>query len=661
MLFRLVFLTMLSLICLPLQAQESTTPLVRAQLISDAETMVAGKSFYVALQLTITPGWHVYWQNPGDSGMATTLALTPHESLSFGEISWPTPTRYRTSGLSNYGYSTQVVLPVMVTPKVDINAATINAKASWLVCRDICIPESAELSLSLPLQDKSAQARIQNALLQVPTNAEVKGALRVDETMVRLEIPRAVFPNAAARELFFYPVTDGIISNDASRDWKVSGDHITLEVARGGGDVVSHFSAVVAHKTTDVIHAKTVQFIQAPVAPTSPPMPWLQLVLFAFLGGLILNAMPCVLPILSLKTLALVKKADVSRREALAHGLAYTLGVLLCFALIATTLLVLKAGGAAIGWGFQLQSPEFVAALSLLMIAVAMNLWGLVEVPTLWRSAGPSQNGVVGTFFTGVLAVLVATPCTAPFMAPALGIALSSAWPLTLMIFAMLGLGLASPYLLVSAWPAARKFLPKPGVWMVTFKQVLGFPMLATAAWLMWVLVRMTDPLALAIFLSAAVTLALCLWWFGRTKNRTSRLVWAALALMIASYGVWKQQPAVVMPHVPFSQEKLAELRSDGQAVFVDVTADWCITCKVNERVALQNDSVRQLMKEKNITLMVADWTKRDAAIAVYLASYARSGVPLYVFYAPGKEGVVLPQILTPALVSREIMAALQN
>ncbi|MBX9726436.1 MAG: thioredoxin family protein, partial [Rickettsiales bacterium] len=344
-----------------------------------------------------------------------------------------------------------------------------------------------------------------------------------------------------------------------------------------------------------------------------PPSLLLALAL-AFIGGIILNIMPCVLPILALKALSLSKKAEASRLSAAKQGISFTAGVIVSFLAIAGLMLTLKASGSAIGWGFQLQNPMFVGALALIMFLVAANLFGLFELPVLFgaRATGVDESKASGSFLTGVLSVLVATPCSAPFMATAIGATLSMPTAQALLVFAMLGFGMAAPFLLISLWPAARRLLPKPGAWMHRFKQLLALPMLATALWLVFVLVQLLQPVSFK-----------------------------------ASDG-----------HEAYSPVRLEQLRSEGKPVLVDATAAWCLSCKVNERVALKPAEMQQFFRDKNVTLMVADWTSYDATITAYLASFMRNGVPLYVYYPPHGEPVVLPQILTPTIVREAINAA---
>lgn len=602
------------------------SPIVHAQLHVDAGLVKRGKPVDAAVTFTMPEHWHIYWKNPGDSGIATKLEWSLPKDLKAGEIEWPAPERIEMTGLVNYGYSYQVTLPVQLMPEVDDLTGEVKVKASWLVCKDICIPESAELT-GLLKGDALAASMIAQARARVPM--PFKGSARFTATTEQVELiitqrnPWGVLE--AAR---LSPVEDGIITNLDLPRIKTVGNELTLTFKRGAADAVNDWHGVL-HITRDGVEEAFDLVAQntVPGATTPSPNPLPQgqsgsdaaplgaslitILLLAFLGGLILNIMPCVLPILALKALALAKKAQASRAAAAKQGLGYTAGVVASFLLIAAVMLALKAGGHAIGWGFQLQNPLFVGFLLVVMLAVSANLLGLFTLPSLFgtKATGVDDSTVTGSFLTGGLAVLVATPCTAPFMATAIGATLALPMAQALLVFAALGLGMASPFLLISLWPAARRLLPKPGAWMLRFKHLLAIPMLATAAWLLWVLVQIVSPSPIA---------------------KTDL-------------------------YEPYSAVRLAELREAGKPVLVDATAAWCITCKINERVALKPAEMQAFLRSKNVMILVADWTNSDPEITHYLAGFGRNGVPLVVYYPPHGEPVVLPQVLTPALVKAAI------
>ena len=608
------------------------SPIAKARLLVDAPTVKTGVPITAVVQFTLLPHWHIYWQNPGDSGIPTTFAWALPNGISAGDIAWPAPERIDTEGLVTYGYSNAVTLTVPLTPSKDAITGDVKLKANWLVCKDICIPESAELSAPLAANPEAATlASATLARIPQPFVGDAVFTLTHDTVTLTLTQQGAWGDISAVR---FSPVEDGLAANNPPPKVDVVGNDLTLSFTRGTADALAVWHGVV-HYTRDskeVAFNVTAQAADGSASSTSaaptattptgelpreviPPSLLLALAL-AFVGGIILNIMPCVLPILALKALSLSKKAHTSRLQAAKQGFSFTIGVIVSFLMIAGLMLALKASGSAIGWGFQLQNPFFVGFLALIMLLVSANLFGLFELPVLFgaRATGVDESKLSGSFLTGVLSVLVATPCSAPFMATAIGATLSMPTGQALLVFAMLGFGMAAPFLLISLWPAARRLLPKPGAWMHRFKQLLALPMLATALWLVFVLVQLLQPVTFE-----------------------------------ARDG-----------HEAYSPARLEQLRAEGKPVLVDATAAWCLSCKVNERVALKPAEMQQFFRDKNVTLMVADWTSYDATITAYLASFMRNGVPLYVYYPPQGEPVVLPQILTPAIV-RDAINGMHN
>lgn len=652
-------------------AQEGAeSPVAKAQLLLHAPSVKAGQPIRAGVLFTMPQGWHIYGQNPGDSGIPTTLNWTLPEGLTAGDIQWPAPERIDTSGIINYGYGEKVILSVPLTPARDGIDGDLSVQADWLVCKDICIPESATLHAVLPASSPQAQMLLDNHAARLPATLDTKTTYRLAGEQVELTLPATLGSEAlnASATVQWFPVEDGIMRNagDTSFSCPAHGP-CTLRFTRGASEPVDEWHGIFTVQATPDSEGQSYRLTArrgedaaaAAPAAAADPLPFILALAFAFLGGLLLNIMPCVLPILSLKALALAKKSGAEQRAARAQGGAYTLGVVLSFLAIAAIMLVLKTAGASIGWGFQLQQPEVIAALALLMLLVALNLLGQFELPVLLGGAQIEQHSLRGAFFTGALAVAVATPCTAPFMAPAIGATLALGTAQTLLVFSAIGLGMAAPFLLISLWPAARRLLPKPGIWMLRFKQFLAFPMLATGAWLLWVLVQINGTPGLQIALSASLLVAWLVWWAHGTPYALRKTILRLLAALVVVWGVLAQ-PAPQSPNASargemFSAERLAALRAEGRPVFVDATAAWCLTCKINERVALENAATKALFAEKNIALLVADWTTRDAAITDYLASFGRNGVPLYAYYPPNGEPVILPQILTPASVQDAI------
>jgi thiol:disulfide interchange protein/DsbC/DsbD-like thiol-disulfide interchange protein len=651
-----------------------TTSQSTATLVADRESITAGEPFWIALKLELQPNWHSYWKNAGDSGLPTSLTLTLPEGFTQGDMQWPTPERFIASGIVNYGYSGEAWHFVEITPSIPAaTPAVIHARAQWLVCKDICIPETADLTLSLPVRGAPAatDSSFHQRLAEVPLPTEVQARFaRTDKAgYVFIADP------ALNEQLQFYPVQNNVVSNETLPTLTRLTDGVLLRFAVGDTPLPATLQAVVRsgaggayaiiaeHDESLLQQQALIEQVEASVLPASGAaaestgdMGILLAILLAFAGGVVLNLMPCVLPILSLKALSLVRLSEHSRVHAHVHGLAYTVGVVLSFVSFALILIIVKQTGAEIGWGFQLQSPAFVAGLTLVMFVVALNLSGVFEVPNLVGAAGQSLTSkptALGSFATGVLAVLVATPCTAPFMAPAIGFALTQPPLMLVAIFAALGFGLAAPFLIISAFPSARRWLPKSGAWMVRFKQFLAFPMYATAAWLAWVLTRQVGTDALAVLLAAAVVIALCVWSANVTRSRFKQwlMVGCVACIFALTLPIMTRlnAPALVSnTAVPYSDAHLQKLRAAGTPVFLFATADWCITCKVNERLVLNTEPMLVHFRERGITVMEADWTRYDPAITSLLASHGRAGVPMYVYYpAGGGQPVLLPQVLT--------------
>ncbi|QYF88411.1 thioredoxin family protein [Brevundimonas sp. PAMC22021] len=653
-----------------------------------------GSTVVVAVRQSIAEGWHTYWRNPGDSGGATTLEWRLPPGVEAGPILWPLPTRQRLMSLVNYGYSGEVFLPVTLSVPASARVGStldLSVEALFLVCSDrMCVPEPLTLNLALPVRDGAAPltrpwgAAIQQAVEAAPRPAAIAARATRDGERLILSATGGALAGEAIRQAWFFPYDGDAIDHAAPQSGQAGPDGVTLTLTpRRAGD--APLSGVLA---TD----RGAWEITAEAGPALPGAsggatlrPWsddageptngggiavLQALGLALLGGLVLNLMPCVFPVLAMKAAALSAAAHDPRR-ARRDGLAFVAGVLLTFLLLAGLLLALRAGGAAIGWGFQLQSPAVVAGLSLLMLAVALNLSGVFHMGAGLQALGAgrwSGHHAGGAFLTGALAVVVAAPCTAPFMAAALGAALVMPWPAALAVFLALGLGLGLPYLLVSLSPGLLKRLPRPGPWMERLKQVLALPMYAAAAWLLWVFARQSGQPALILLLAGSLAVAGGLWLSGRLQTRRAQgrrtigagvAAVAALALGVGLAGVAASQarPPAVSPsgplHAqPWSPQAVREAQGSGRPVLVNFTADWCVTCKINERAALSSREVSQALEAANGVYLVADWTRRDDAITRELEARGRSGVPLYLLYpGGGGEPRVLPQLLTEGSV----------
>ena len=688
---------------------EASTDQVKAKLIASVDTVHAGDEILVGVQELIIPHWHTYWINPGDSGLPTTIKYTLPEGASAGDIQWPTPKRIVLGPVTNYGYENEVILlsKIKIPNTLEVGKEfSINAQVKWLVCDEICIPQQVNLTLNLPVASAGTPSGNGSALIKVaqnslPTSSPWPIELTKTDSTLAIKLKNTQFKNANLKEVTFYADKWGKVKHSADQAWKLSNDTLELQVTSGDEPLTNNetLSGILSITLADSDSTITQGYLVStsavsvpsitPISPESgattqaPEILLPTALLLAFLGGIILNLMPCVFPVLSIKALALIKHANESSQANKLHGLAYTLGILLSFTLLGGLLIVLKAGGAQIGWGFQFQSPLFVLGVAYLMFSVGLSLSGVFTIGGSIIGVGSSlanRTGYSGSFFTGVLATIVATPCTAPFMGAAVGFALTQPPVILIAIFWSLGLGLALPYLILSLWPALQKRLPKPGIWMDKLKQGLAFPMYGAAVWLVWVLAQQSGINAIAIALTGMVIIAFATWLFETTKSthKSTQLIGGSLSgvslilVLIASYVGIERSPTTFAPttvtaknYEAYTPTRLNELRNAGKPVFVNLTAAWCISCLVNEKVALSQDSVINAFKAGDITYLKGDWTNRDDEITQLLSEFGRSGVPLYLYY-PGKQSalrdpIVLPQVLSPEIVIKAVQTPPAN
>ncbi|MCI0549227.1 MAG: thioredoxin family protein [Candidatus Rokubacteria bacterium] len=658
---------------------------VYAELVSEQRAIAPGASFWVALRQRIAPGWHTYWRNPGDSGEPATLEWTLPPGFEAGPIAWPQPERISAGPAMSYGYSGEVLLLTRIIAPADLppgRPITLRAQAGWLVCEKICIPEEASLALTLPVATGGVAAdprwagdfaRTRRAL---PEPSPWPATVSATPETVTLEVAARGLARERIAEVWFYPHDWGVIDHAAPQEAAVTGDGITLRVARGALTTSGPVEGVLV--ISERLDGGTAR--QAFALRASPPgagggvLSVLGAIGLALAGGLVLNLMPCVLPVLSVKVLSLAHQAGGSRASMLRHGLAYAAGVLVGFAAIAGVLLALRAAGEQIGWGFQLQSPVFVVLLAYLLFALGLSLSGLLPIGGRLAGLGggvAAAPGARGSLLAGALAAVVATPCTAPFMGVAVGFALTQPAPVALLVFQALGLGLALPYLALSVFPGWLRWMPRPGAWMERLQQLLAFPLYATVAWLIWVLSQQGGSRSVGAALTGLILIAFAAWLAEASRSARSlsrRLArGVALASLVIAVGLSQLPAGSSVPAgaqaesgpswEPFTPERLAALRGEGKPVFVNVTAAWCITCLVNERVALRSPEVKAAFADRGVAYLKADWTRRDARITEMLAAFGRSGVPLYVLYPSGPPAAsasaptVLPQILTEGLV----------
>lgn len=677
---------------------------VEARLVADVSAIQAGTPFTLGLHLAIDPTWHTYWANPGETGLPTSLKLALPEGFSAGPLQFPLPKKFvidygfgvREAG---YGYETSVIHPLTITPPADLKpGATVELSglASWLMCDpNTCIPGKAELSLSLPVAERAAPSAeadaIRETVARLPqtVSAPLEAALEGGQVSLSARLPGGTAPDGARWS--FYPLVNQVFDpfaeiavSYADGVATISGaKHEALAAAPAGvaGVLVAETAAgktgfELSTEGGSASATAATGETATPVAAaggTGESLPFggglLGVLLAAFLGGIILNIMPCVFPVISLKVMSFVGQAGEDRKKVFAHAGVFALGILVFFWILTAAMLAIRsAGGGEVGWGAQLQYPGFVIGLIFVMVAVAMSLFGVFEIGASMTGVGgdlANRSGYAGSFWSGALAVLLATPCTAPLMAPAIGFALAQSAPVMFLVFTSLGLGLAAPYFVFAVFPKLLDVIPAPGAWMETFKQFMGFPMLAVVVWLTGVLSKQLDVAGLQWALSAVLFLALAGWILGRfagfDRPRPARIKarLAALIVLLLSVGVaWEATEKRAAPSGVDIAETIAKHRAAGRNVFVDFTAEWCITCKVNKRVAINTAEVQDAFVANNVEFVTADWTNEDPGITRLLAEHGRAGVPFYLLYPadPSKppirfgDGLLTPGAILEAL-----------
>jgi len=667
---------------------------VEAELVADRTALVPGEPTTVALRLAIAPGWHTYWRNPGDSGLPTTIAWQLPAGVSAGPIEWPAPQALPVGPLVNYGYEGEVLhlVELKATPALPSGNATLKARADWLVCRETCIPDGADLTLVLPV-GKNAQpdpkwgaaiAAARAAMPQPLAGWKVAAQGSGQSIALKLQAPAGA-PDPGA--LQFFPYAENLVEPSGAQRQARDGDGYSLALpvsstfvarpdrlagviaAAGGFAGGAHAATLDAAFTGTVAAGPKPTLAAAPALNLAPPPADDKLTLAlalvsAVLGGLILNLMPCVFPVLSLKVLGFATQHD--SRSTLRHeAIAFACGVILTFVALGGALFVLRAAGEQLGWGFQLQSPAVVAALAVLFFVLAANLSGVFEFGQLFPSNvanWTAKNRTLDAFGSGVLAVVVASPCTAPFMGAALGFAMAGSALTLLFVFIALGVGMALPYVLLAWFPEWRRRLPRSGPWLLRFKQLLAFPLYATVIWLAWVLGAQRDNDAVVRLFAALLCVGFALWAWRIVRTGGARPWGVACLAALVGAGViaWPlftadadavavrdaSAPATEGNWAPFTPARVAELTAAGKPVFVDFTAAWCVTCQVNKRLVLNTDAVRAGFARAGVVLLRADWTRRDPVITQTLAALGRNGVPVYVLHRPGKPPLLLPEVL---------------
>ncbi|MEX0959223.1 MAG: thioredoxin family protein [Burkholderiales bacterium] len=669
-------------------------PHIEVELIPASMAVTPGEPFTVALRMTMEDRWHTYWRNPGDSGLPTTIQWTLPEGFEAGPILWPVPERIDIGPLANYGYKNEVLLITDIRTPDSIRGllVPIKARADWLVCEEICIPGDAELSIMLPVGPSSPNPLWANAIeatrdglpRELP-GLDAAATLAGDEWLI--SIAREAVPRLGKLE--FFPHDDGWIRYASPQRLVTVGDRhqIRFDAAPGARDLEGElagvlvarpaFSAGVPGATVAMAFDTAAALPPAPVSTPAGNVTLLAALALAFVGGIILNLMPCVFPIVSIKLLGFVQQSGGNNASLRAHGLVFAAGVVVCFWAVAGVLLGLRAGGEALGWGYQLQSPLVVSALAILFFALALNLSGVFHFgDSMQQLAGSvrARSGYLDAFLAGLLATVVATPCTAPFMGVALGFALTQPASDAMLVFTFLALGMASPYILLSFSPALMRRLPKPGAWMDTFRRILAFPLYLTVVWLAWVLGRQVGVDGVAKLLVALTLFGAALWVYGHWRHSPSARARYAAVLMsalLAAGGVLAAWPASeardpVAYEYPssdawkqWSPGAVEAAQSEGKAVFVDFTAAWCVTCQVNKQLVLNRGAVLRRFAEADVQLLRADWTNQDPEITEALRLLGRSGVPVYAMYpADGGAPELLPELLTESRVMEAIERA---
>jgi thiol:disulfide interchange protein DsbD len=689
--FRLIFVLFLLLaVGLPVQAASSSAdaPHLHVQLVSWNAHLSPSPNNKTGLYFKMEPGWHIYWKNAGDSGEPPHIHWALPEGISASPLTFPAPKRLPLGPLMDFGYEGEVLFPIEldVSKAVKPGPVVLAAKVDWLVCREICIPGKAALELRRDVReqttgfsdvspDRDLWNRVEKSLV-FPAKVLVNATFQPTKEGFRLAVETGQRESSAE----FFPEDQDLLDNPSPQKLRSTDNGLILDLKKDANLTVSpkQLSGVLvlsggrAFEIGALPGAVTAVGSAVDAAGSSAAWPaLLKASGLAFFGGLLLNLMPCVFPVLFLKGLALVRSGNEERQTLRVHGFVYAAGILVSFWVLVGVLLGLRAAGASLGWGFQFQSPVFLALMAGLLFFLGLSLAGQFEMGLTLTSAGGSlaaKQGYTGSFFTGVLAVVVATPCTAPFMGAAIGYALAQSPAVTFAIFTALALGLAAPYVALTLQPAWTRLLPRPGAWMEVLRQAISVPIFATVIWLAWVLAQAYGAGLLAMLLASFLLLAIAGWFLGRwPAKRWATTVAATILLGVVVLQVWAPESLAVAsetqnaPEIkgtwqPWSESAVSRSLAAGQPVFVDFTASWCLSCQVNERVALSRPEVVHAFQSKNVVLVKADWTRHDEPITQALAGLGRSGVPAYALYVPGENSPrLLPEVLTPGIVIEAI------
>ena len=632
----------------------------RIEILTESTSITPGDELLIGFKFTLNPGWHTYWENPGDAGEGASIKWNLPNDVSASEILWPGPQRIPVEPLMTFGYEDEVVLLTKIyTSEATIVPLNLNALVSWYTCKEICIPQEAEVSIPIKLGNKTpsvSKAILDQTLEEVPIQFE--GTYRVQRLEDSYILQGQLENQDQYDSIYFFPKDYGLTDYTKDQFYEINKDSFSLQIKAAEIEIENRtFEGVIA-----INKGEAVSFIEInyplKAKPISQEFNIFTLIFFAFLGGLILNIMPCVFPILSIKILRFVEQSGDSTYKTIQQGLLFSLGVIVSFLAIAALLVSLKSGGESIGWGYQLQSPIVVSLLVYLFVVLGyIFMSNMVLGTSLARLSSISlgKGDSIESFLTGVLAVIVASPCTAPFMGSAIGFALLQPSFYSVLIFLGLGIGFSLPYLVLSAKPSLLSFLPKPGQWMETFKQFMAFPMWASALWLLWVLSSQVNNQEVIQVLLGSLLIIVGLWLVEKNNSKTNWIRWIVRLpfILLLIFSLWliptsySDLDESKQNQLAYSPQLLEDLREENALVFLNFTADWCITCKVNESVALKTSKVRKLLTDKDITYIEADWTRKDPVISSALEEYGRTGLPLYLLFPSKGDPLILPEILT--------------
>ena len=632
----------------------------RIEILTESISITPGDELLIGFKFTLNPGWHTYWENPGDAGEGASIKWNLPNDVSASEILWPGPQRIPVEPLMTFGYEDEVVLLTKIyTSEATIVPLNLNALVSWYTCKEICIPQEAEVSIPIKLGNKTpsvSKVILDQTLEEIPIQFE--GTYRVQRLEDSYILQGQLENQDQYDSIYFFPKDYGLTDYTKDQFYEINKDSFSLQIKAAEIEIENRtFEGVIA-----INKGEAVSFIEInyplKAKPISQEFNIFTLIFFAFLGGLILNIMPCVFPILSIKILRFVEQSGDSTYKTIQQGLLFSLGVIVSFLAIAALLVSLKSGGESIGWGYQLQSPIVVSLLVYLFVVLGyIFMSNMVLGTSLARLSSISlgKGDSIESFLTGVLAVIVASPCTAPFMGSAIGFALLQPSFYSVLIFLSLGIGFSLPYLVLSAKPSLLSFLPKPGQWMETFKQFMAFPMWASALWLLWVLSSQVNNQEVIQVLLGSLLIIIGLWLVEKNNSKTNWIRWIVRLpfILLLIFSLWLIPTSYSdldesrQNQLAYSPQLLEDLREENALVFLNFTADWCITCKVNESVALKTSKVRKLLTDKDITYIEADWTRKDPVISSALEEYGRTGLPLYLLFPSKGDPLILPEILT--------------